>query len=227
MKGDSSLPPPINDWISLASLIESNSDGTWIFRGETQSFQTLKPRAGRTQKTEYSQASEEKSLDLFKKQARPYLGHSPSSDLEWLAIAQHHGMWTRLLDWTESLLVAAYFATEKAGTAGDAVIYGVQGLRTITEEEEGWPFESHEGPGIYHPPHITSRIPAQRSVFTVHSDPMVPFSPPSLSRWVITSSACNSIKRILDACAINNSSLFPDLDGLSTYIAWRYKWGKL
>src|SRR4029079_10133015 len=92
----------------------------------------LQPKAGRTgfgprttRKMAYDPADEHAALDLFKKQARPYLGHIPSSDLEWVAIAQHHGMSTRLLDWTESLLVSAYFATEKAGTSGDAVIYGV------------------------------------------------------------------------------------------------------
>lgn len=39
--------------------------------------------------------------------------------------------------------------------------------------------------------------------------------------------ALRHIKRLLGACAINESSLFPDLDGLSRYIGWRYKWGKL
>lgn len=223
----------INSWANLAELIEGCSDGKWIFRGEHRVFDTLQPKAGRVssergsaRKKPYNQAHERGALDLFQKQARPYLSHTPSSETEWLAIAQHHGMSTRLLDWTESLLVAAYFATEQAGTIGDAVIYGVCGLRTISKSEEKKPFTlaSH---GIYWPPHITPRIPAQRSVFTVHPEPTSPFSPQGLTRWVISTSACGDIKRILDACAINESSLFPDLDGLSRYIGWRYKWGKL
>lgn len=61
----------------------------------------------------------------------------------------------------------------------------------------------------------------------VFQQPTQPFEPRSLSRWVVTSGACSDIERILDACAINESSLFPDIDGLSRYLGWRYKWGKL
>ncbi|MBX3672714.1 MAG: FRG domain-containing protein [Burkholderiales bacterium] len=223
----------IASWRDLALLVESCANGSWIFRGEPCASYVLQPKAGRVgsyrgaaRKRPYSMADERNALDLLKRQARPYLGHTPSSELEWLAIAQHHGMSTRMLDWTESLLVAAYFAVAEAGTRGDAVIYGILGLRALTSAQEQVPF-ALRSPGVYRPPHITPRIPAQRSVFTVHPDPTSPFSPPGLSRWVVSQSACGSIKRILDACAINESSLFPDIDGLSRYLGWRYKWAKL
>jgi len=132
---------------------------------------------------------------------------------------------TRLLDWTESILAAAFFAVEAAGTRGDAVISGVRGLRQISQSNEKRPFNA-KTPGIYRPPHITSRIPAQRSVFTLHPNPTEKFAPVGLQRWVIARDTCVGIKRVLDACGINESSLFPDLIGLSRYLGWRYKWGK-
>ena len=83
----------------MASLTEQCSDGTWIFRGEPTDGYTLQPKAGRfgtgrgaALKKPYDPLKEEEALELFKRQARPYISHSPASALEWLAIAQHHGM---------------------------------------------------------------------------------------------------------------------------------------
>ena len=54
---------------------------------------------------------EEHVLRNFVRYSRPYVSSDMRNDWELLATAQHHGVPTRLLDWSYSPFVAAHFAT--------------------------------------------------------------------------------------------------------------------
>jgi hypothetical protein len=223
----------IRSWLELARLAEALSGADWIFRGESSARNPLRPGSGRvgrelgaTRRARFTEADERAALHRFKNDALPYLAYRPAvdRDLEWLAIAQHHGMQTRLLDWTESLLIAAFFAVERAGTSGPGIIYGLKGLPVI--EADADPF-AVERVSVYRPSHITSRIAPQWGIFTVHPRPTEDFRRhPDVLEWRLpTQSCCRQIKRVLDSCGINYASIYPDLSGLARHIYWRYKWG--
>lgn len=223
----------ITSWTALAQVVEAlaRQKTNWIFRGEPSSTYELRPAAGREEgqrgaarTIKYSIEHERAALRRFRYDAQPYVAFGTRSDLEWLAIAQHYGMATRLLDWTESLLIATFFAVEQAGGEGQALIYGVSGLPVLNPDEIHDPFAVEEV-SIYRPRHIDARIAAQRAVFTVHPDPTAAFEHPNLSTWTISQEACRDLKIVLDSCAINYASMFPDLHGLAQHVGWRYKWG--
>jgi hypothetical protein len=160
---------------------------------------------------------------MFVQPARPHIRQYPDHDLEWLAIAQHHGLPTRLLDWTESLLVAAWFAVQPGGgQPRDSAIWIACGIPAIAADFGGDPFALTE-PCCYRPPHISPRIAAQSSVFVLCPRPPEELEPAFVRKVLIAPSVQFTLKKRINASGINNRQLFPDLAGLSEHLAWMYK----
>jgi hypothetical protein len=107
------------DWEQFIEQLERHEAG-WLFRGVRNAEWTLQPSLERHAPADRKRSgSEQMLLEEFKRRAHLHLGahHVPADDIEWLALLQHWGGPTRLLDFTASPYVAAYFAVEDADAA--------------------------------------------------------------------------------------------------------------
>jgi hypothetical protein len=70
---------------------------------------------------------EKSLLQKFQQRAHHYISNLPPEGevLEWLALMQHHGVPTRLMDWTLSPYVALYFALEGCKSQGTCALWAI------------------------------------------------------------------------------------------------------
>lgn len=214
----------ISDLKEFHEIVRKQWDKLPIYRGEPRSdYDALIPKFGRYQKLN---SANDKSIELgslreFERRAMPYLSYVPDTDWEWLAVAQHYGLPTRLLDWTENPLIAAYFATSEKESGSDSVIYCLDRKTHSEYSEKESPFEIKEVK-IYKPKHLTSRITAQRGVFTVHNETKEEFKSVALQRWVLKKDCLSYIHSMLGVYGIDGASVFPSIEGIADYV--KYHW---
>lgn len=101
-------------WNDFKSFTQELSDN-WVFRGQLNTRWELRNAIERTDFIKLYNGIEADFVQEFKRGARNYLAkdETPEHLIEWLALMQHHGAPTRLLDFSKSPFVAAFFAFEE------------------------------------------------------------------------------------------------------------------
>ncbi len=233
----------VKSWNELLVEVKSaraaldGSDQLW-FRGQSDASHPLLPSLMRKANGPL------KEQLLFQKFVQYSLRFVPrrQSDWETLFDMQHYGIPTRLVDWSENLGIAVFFAVHSWSklNASNAAIY-ILNPNTINEYSglaripfvpddpdfhyrsvywEKKPF-APTYPIAIHPLFQNDRILAQKGMFTVHGDNTMAIErlcPKAVKRIVLSASAIATAQEFLEIANINARSVFPDVFGVAEYV---------
>jgi hypothetical protein len=247
MSAPTKRPKSVSEYLSVFeqltkswSTSPSEEIQVWC-RGQGDAKWSLVP--GEYRSTQYVPADEIRSE--FQLKARPLLAMPPQSEWEWYFIMQHHGLPTRLLDWTRGSLTGLYFALRDNEGDRDAAVWVLDPWQ-LNKESIGSAeiVFSHERqaqkylPKLFSvkeklplkpiaivPPYNTERITVQRGTFTVHGRKRTGLEEMFKSRLVkiiIPKDSIGEMRRTLRRSGITEFTVFPDLDGLGRDISSVY-----
>ena len=207
------------------------------YRGVKDASFNLIPSLGRLTQYDDDQLVdyELRVMDEFKRRSRALLSYTPTSEWDWIFLAQHHGIPTRLLDWTSNPLVALYFAVEDKSDT-DFAIYSGFFNRLYQNSSGGMEVPYRNGPRTtdlispyeveevfaVHPTHRHQRYINQSGFFTIQPAPAQPIQDGVQVKHVFDGSLKQRFHTILIAFGITRFFLFPTLDELVRDIRSRW-----
>lgn len=224
----------IQDYIALIDQIRDEEDldknySDFLFRGQSEDWNLL-PKLARVELKGEISKIEKIMINKFKRASTPFLEHAPESDWDTLALAQHHGLPTRLLDWSSSAIAALWFAVKDQPTKDYGVVWLLKPEVDDYLEDLRDPFSIKKSL-IFRPRIVSRRISSQAGSFTVHKiddngfvvrlETHKEFSK-KMTKIKIPSRIFSDIKYKLNILGVNSSTIFPDLVGLCQHLEWRY-----
>lgn len=247
----------VESWDSLRDTLVSERFRGWAFRGQSDAnwevFSSLSRYLLRNRVNPQAwQLQESRILRIFRRKAHLFLDQPPSESesFEWLSIMQHHGAPTRLLDFTWSPYVAAFFALQHA--TGPAAIWATfppelldKKYRTtiasqhISADEIGpWVIGNYEKiflkndrsiVVIGEPHRMNQRLIAQSGTFAMPGVLDVPIErivPVRAIKKILinTSKIRKNAMQELYNMNVSEATLFPGLDGLARSLAYELEW---
>lgn len=232
----------LNSWNELLNAVKEYKLGfpektEFWFRGQNNSGHVLLPSLLRFSK---GIEKEKEVFDTFKRLSYK-IAFSHKNEWELLIDMQHYFIPTRLLDWSENLGIAIYFAVSGHTEGHDISLYILNplelnkyskklGIPIVPDDSMGLSYIENYIKKVPFPPQypiavksnfINDRVIAQRGMFTVHGDDLTEMEnlcPKAVEKFVISNKAIPEIKEFLEIANINEFTVFPDLHGLSYVI---------
>jgi FRG domain len=217
----------VTEYVDRTQRIRHYSGHRHIFRGVGSTEFELKPgigwipmptRTARHNAKDGREVIERDLLEAFISRSPAYVAQRPASLLEVMFIAQHHGLPTRLLDWTFNPLVALFFAVADRNPSTDAVVYSQLAFNLLSEASDRNEVAANPlaitKDFVVVPPYIDARMTAQQSCFTLHSQPTVGIDRSRMGQIRIAGADKLLVFTQLHNFGQGDESLFPGLDGI-------------
>ena len=234
-------------------LDSSWAPGAMWYRGVPKSGYSLILGIYREDTWTYDQVEANDLFHDYIRQGQAYPSQRANiSKWEWLHLMQHHGLPTRLLDWTEGALIGLYFALRELPevlipsvwvldpfwlnqeSTGSNVVFDTYELVQYSIDETANFYivddlDLPHYPIAIRPSYFNPRISAQRACFTVHGTTKKGLEAvirksgsPRLAQLRIRTQSAPAMKDDIVRAGIAESTLFPDLEGLAKDLKDRY-----